>query len=282
MLRVRAPRIALVAGGGVVAADGSAVGTSTVDAVGAKVQSGDAVAAGTSTVSAVGSTGGAVVAADASAVGTSTVAAVGAKTQAADATAVGSSTVDAASARVQAADANAVGSSTVNAVTPSVAATSASATGQSIVSAEARVVGGAASVPQKFARWASYQRKPGSFLRQVSPGVYLRAGTDEPPVVVVNDRELGPAADLRGDRLAGMLAQGLDRRDARKIRKILRRLDEPPAAVEVEPPKAPTPPKSAEAQKLIEEVNASTSRRYTIRSEAIDEEIAVLVALGIV
>lgn len=183
---------------------------------------------------------------------------------------------------VAAANASATGTSTVSAITPSVAATSASATGQSTVAAEARILGGAASVPQKFARWASYQRKPGSFLRQVSPGVYLRAGTDEKPVIVVNDQEIGTAENLRGDRLAGMLAQGLDRRDVRKIRKILRRLDEPPAAVETEPAPPPEPPKSAEAQKLIEEVNASTSRRYVIRAEAIDEEIAVLVALGIV
>ncbi len=143
-------------------------------------------------------------------------------------------------------------------------------------------MGGAASVPQKFARWASYQRRPNSFLRQVSPGVYLRASTTEKPVVVLNNREIGPADDLRGERLAAMLAQGLDRRDARKIRKILRRLDDPPEAVEVAPPSPPTPPQSAEAQKLIERVNTSSGRRYTITAESVDEEIAVLVALGIV
>jgi hypothetical protein len=79
-----------------------------------------------------------------------------------------------------------------------------------------------------------------------------------------------------------MLAQGLDRRDVRKIRKILRRLDEPPEAVEPAPQPKPEPPKSAEAQKLIEEINASTGRRVTMTTNSIEEEVAVLVALGII
>jgi hypothetical protein len=132
-----------------------------------------------------------------------------------------------------------------------------------------------------MARWASYQRRPGTFIRQVSPGVYLRATSTEAPVVFVNDRDIGPAENVRGDKLAGMLAQGLDRRDARKIRKILRRLEEPPDLVEVVPKPPPEPPKSAEAEKLIEEVNASMPKpmRTTVTVDYCEEEIAVLVAL---
>jgi len=99
---------------------------------------------------------------------------------------------------------------------------------------------------------------------------------------VVNDREIGPAEGVRGDRLAEMLSQGLGKRDVRKIRKILRRLDEPPEPVEIIQGPPPQPPKSAEAQKLIEEVNSSMPKRFIVKAEDLDEEIAVLVALGIV
>lgn len=148
----------------------------------------------------------------------------------------------------------------------------ATATGSSTARAFGKVIGGGASVPTKFARWASYQRRPGTFIRQVSPGVYLRASKTEAPVVVVNEREIGPAEDVRGERLAAMLAQGLDKRDARKIRKILRRLDEP----------TPEPVKSAEAEKLIAEVNASMPKRVLVVADSVDEEILALVALGII
>lgn len=261
MLRVRVPLLAEVAGGTIVSATAAADGASTASAIGASIFSATALASGSAAVSAQG---GGVSSTTAAASGASTVSAQGASIAAAEALAQGNSQVDAQGSFI------------------GVVSAAASASGSSTVSAQGKAVGGAASVPTKFARWASYQRRPGSFIRQVSPGVYLRAGKDEPPVVVVNDREIGPAENVRGDRLAEMLSQGLGRRDARKIRKILRRLDEPPEPVEIIQGPPPQPPKSAEAQKLIEEVNSSMPKRFVIRTEDLDEEIAVLVALGIV
>lgn len=274
----------LGAGGGVSSAVASASGSSTVSAVGASLFSSTAISTGTCSVDAQGA---AFNSSTASASGTSTVSAQGEAAeniQSATASASGTSTVAAQGASIAAAEALAQGSSQVDAQGSfiGVASATASASGSSTVSAQGKAVGGAASVPTKFARWASYQRRPGSFIRQVSPGVYLRAGRNEPPVVVVNDREIGPAEGVRGDRLAEMLSQGLGKRDVRKIRKILRRLDEPPEPVEIIQGPPPQPPKSAEAQKLIEEVNSSMPKRFIVKAEDLDEEIAVLVALGIV
>lgn len=303
MLRVRVPLLAEVAGGTIVSAIAAADGAATASAIGASLFSSTALATGTCVVSAIGASifsatalasgsstvsaqGGGVNSTAAAASGTSTVSAQGAAAgniQSAVASAVGTSTVTAQGASIAAAEALAQGSSQVDAQGSfiGVVSAAASASGSSTVSAQGKAVGGAASVPTKFARWASYQRRPGSFIRQVSPGVYLRAGKDKSPVVVVNDREIGPAEDVRGDRLAEMLSQGLGRRDARKIRKILRRLDEPPEVAALDPVPIPLAPKSTEAQKLIEEVNASMPRpmHTTVTVDYCEEEIAVLVAL---
>lgn len=283
MLRVRVPLLAEVGGGTIVSAAAAADGSSTASAVGASLFSSTALAAGTCVVSAVGAS---FFSSTAAASGSATVAAQGeaaGSIQSAVASAGGTSTVSAQGATNAAAEAFAQGSSQVDAQGSfiGVSSAAASASGSSAVSAQGKAIGGAASVPTKFARWASYQRRPGSFIRQVSPGVYLRATKDQPPVVVVNDREIGPAENVRGDRLAGMLSKGLDKRDARKIRKILRRLDELPEDVVLDAEPIPATPKSTEAQKLIEEVNASMPRpmHTTVTVDYCEEEIAVLVAL---
>jgi hypothetical protein len=59
------------------------------------------------------------------------------------------------------------------------------------------------SVPQKFQRWASYQKIPGSFIRQVSPGVYLRVTPENlDPQVVVNEEVIAPAATISTNSLS--------------------------------------------------------------------------------
>ena len=169
------------------------------------------VAAGPSTASASGSS---TVAASfsalarflASATGSSVVSAVGSGASAGTATAsaTGSSVVSATTSALAAANAVAVGSSTVSATTVPTAAK-------------------APSVEQKFARWASYQRIGSSYIRQVSPGVYLRVRPEETvPQIVAQERNIGrlDEVSLRGNAIA----LGLTKEDQRKLRKELRKI----------------------------------------------------------
>ena len=124
------------------------------------------------------------------------------------------------------ANASAAGSSTVSAVgalAPGIVAANASATGTSTVSASGKAVGRGPSVEQKFSRWASYRHVGSQYIRQVSPGVYLRARPeDKTPVVVVQEQEIGrlDKISLRGQAIADFI----NRTEQRKLRKELRRI----------------------------------------------------------
>jgi hypothetical protein len=232
--------------GGAVTADASATGSSTVSAIFSGLATYDATATGSSTVTAVGSsitgatanataTGSSTVTAvlsalgtfDASATGSSTVTALFSALATYTASATGSSTVTAVGSSTGgavAADASAIGFSTVEAAGSSLAATDASATGSSTVSAKTGGEVDTPSVEQKFARWASYRRVGSNYLRQVSPGVFLRVRPEERvPQVVVKDKVVGPLdkLSLRGQAIA----LGLTKSDQRKLRKELRRIE---------------------------------------------------------
>ena len=232
--------------GGAVTADASATGSSTVSAIFSGLATYNATATGSSTVSAVGSsitgatanataTGSSTVTAvlsalgtfDASATGSSTVTALFSALATYTASATGSSTVTAVGSSTGgavAADASAIGFSTVEAAGSSLAATNASATGSSTVSARTGGEVDTPSVEQKFARWASYRRVGSNYLRQVSPGVFLRVRPEERvPQVVVKDKVVGPLdkLSLRGQAIA----LGLTKSDQRKLRKELRRIE---------------------------------------------------------
>lgn len=162
----------------------------------------------------------------ASAFGSSTVAASFSALANFSASAVGSSVVSAvgSAASAGAATASATGSSVVSATTSALAAANAVAVGSSTVSATAvPAAAKAPSVEQKFARWASYQRIGSSYIRQVSPGVYLRVRPEETvPQIVAQERDIGrlDEVSLRGNAIA----LGLTKEDQRKLRKELRKI----------------------------------------------------------
>jgi len=183
-------------------------------------------ATGSSVVSAVGSTAGGAVTADASASGSSTVAAAFSALATFSAFASGSSVVSAAgsAASTAATTASATGSSAVSATTSARATATANAVGFSTVAATTvPTAAKAPSVEQKFARWASYQRIGSSYIRQVSPGVYLRVRPEETvPQIVAQERDIGrlDEVSLRGNAIA----LGLTKEDQRKLRKELRKI----------------------------------------------------------
>ena len=119
------------------------------------------------------------------------------------------------------------------------------------------------SVPQKFQRWASYQKIPGSFIRQVSPGVYLRVTPENlDPQVVVNEQVIAPAATISTNILAKQI---LGDRAVRKIRKELRRVNELETRL-------------AEQERLSRAVNAklraTLDREISLRED--DEDVVFL------
>lgn len=72
-----------------------------------------------------------------------------------------------------------------------VAAAQASATGSSTVAAQGAAISeGAGSFLMREARWASYRKVEGKFIRQVSPGVFLRVEKDKPVAVVENRKAM--------------------------------------------------------------------------------------------
>ena len=72
-----------------------------------------------------------------------------------------------------------------------VAAAQASATGCSTVTAQGAAISeGAGSFLMREARWASYRKVEGKFIRQVSPGVFLRVEKDKPVAVVENRKAM--------------------------------------------------------------------------------------------
>lgn len=231
---------------GSVTSTASAAGSSTVAAILSALATFDASATGSSTVTAVGSSSvvakpiqgltflfgalydaGGGGAADASATGVSVVSAGFSALATFDAAAVGSSTVSAVGSTAGSAvtaDASATGSSTVDAAFSALATFTASATGSSTVNATTGGRANAPSVEQKFARWASYRRVGSNYIRQVSPGVYLRVRPEERvPQVVVQESDVGRLDEvpLRGQAIA----LGLTKTDQRKLRKELRRIE---------------------------------------------------------
>lgn len=72
-----------------------------------------------------------------------------------------------------------------------VAAAQASATGAATVAAQgATIAEGAGSFLMREARWASYRKVEGKYIRQVSPGVFLRVEKDKPVAVVENRKAM--------------------------------------------------------------------------------------------
>lgn len=83
-----------------------------------------------------------------------------------------------------------------------------------------------ASVPIRYGRWASYRSADSGYIRQVSPGVYLRIRPEESiPEVIVENVSLGPVTELplRGPDTVALLARGLERRTIRKLREEARK-----------------------------------------------------------
>ena len=202
MLRVRQPLLAVVGAGPSTA---TATGSSTVTAVGSSSVVAKPIQGLTFLFGALYDAGGG---------------------GAADASATGSSSVSAQFSALATFSADASGSSVVSAAgsEASTAATTASATGSSAVSATTvPTAAKAPSVEQKFARWASYQRIGSSYIRQVSPGVYLRVRPEETvPQIVAQERDIGrlDEVSLRGNAIA----LGLTKEDQRKLRKELRKI----------------------------------------------------------
>lgn len=84
----------------------------------------------------------------------------------------------------------------------------------------------APSVPIKFGRWASYRRDGNEYIRQVSPGVYLRIRPEETaPAVVAHGEEIGRVTEisLRGPEMAALLVKGIERKVIRKLREEARK-----------------------------------------------------------
>lgn len=72
-----------------------------------------------------------------------------------------------------------------------VAAAQASSVGSSVVAATGvAIAAGAGSFKMREARWASYRRVDGKYIRQVAPGVYLRVEKDKPVAVVENRKAM--------------------------------------------------------------------------------------------
>lgn len=96
---------------------------------------------------------------------------------------------------VAAAQASANGSATVaaqgQAVASGIQAATAAAFGSSTVAAQgAAIFEGAGSFLMREARWASYRKVEGQYIRQVSPGVFLRVDKDKPVAVVENRKAM--------------------------------------------------------------------------------------------
>ena len=129
------------------------------------------------------------------------------------------------------------------------------------------------SVPTRLGRYASYRKDGNSLIRQIAPGIYLRAGSEELlPNVIVGQQEIGPAELLsaKGNALAKQI---LGDRAVRKIRKELRRIRD-------------TETRLAEQERLLRQSNAALQQmeariRAKLEWEAADEEDVEFIILNL-
>jgi len=129
------------------------------------------------------------------------------------------------------------------------------------------------SAPTRLARYASYRRDGSAFIRQIAPGIYLRAGSEELlPNVIVGQQEVGSAELLsaKGNPLAKQI---LGDRAVRKIRRELRRIRD-------------TENRLAEQERLLRQSNAALQQmeakiRAKLEWEAADEEDVEFIILNL-
>lgn len=129
------------------------------------------------------------------------------------------------------------------------------------------------SAPTRLARYASYRQDGSAFIRQIAPGIYLRAGSEELlPNVIVGQQEVGSAEVLsaKGNPLAKQI---LGDRVTRKIRRELRRIRD-------------TETRLAEQERLLRQSNAALQQmeakiRSKLEWEAADEEDVEFILLNL-
>lgn len=129
------------------------------------------------------------------------------------------------------------------------------------------------SAPTRLGRYASYRRDGDSLIRQIAPGIYLRAGSEELlPNVIVGQQDIGSAefVSAKGNPLAKQI---LGDRAVRKIRRELRRIRD-------------TETRLAEQQRLLRQSNAALQQmeakiRSKLEWEAADEEDVEFILLNL-
>ena len=134
-------------------------------------------------------------------------------------------------------------------------------------------VGAGPSAPMRLTRYASYRRDSGAFIRQVSPGVFLRASSEELlPNVVVGQEEVG-SAEVLAAKDNPLAKQILGDRAVRKIRRELRRLQESGSRL-------------AEQERLLQQSNAALREmdakiKAKLAADAADEEDLEFIVLNL-
>lgn len=129
------------------------------------------------------------------------------------------------------------------------------------------------SAPTRLARYASYRRDSGAFIRQVAPGVFLRASSEELlPNVVVGQEEVG-SAEVLAAKDNPLAKQILGDRAVRKIRRELRRLQESGSRL-------------AEQERLLQQSNAALREmdakiKAKLAADAADEEDLEFIVLNL-
>lgn len=129
------------------------------------------------------------------------------------------------------------------------------------------------SAPTRLGRYASYRRDGDSLIRQIAPGIYLRAGSEELlPNVIVGQQDIGSAefVSAKGNPLAKQI---LGDRVTRKIRRELRRIRD-------------TETRLAEQERLLRQSNAALQQmkakiRAKLEWEAADEEDVEFILLNL-
>lgn len=129
------------------------------------------------------------------------------------------------------------------------------------------------SAPTRLGRYASYRRDGDSLIRQIAPGIYLRAGSEELlPNVIVGQQDIGSAefVSAKGNPLAKQI---LGDRVTRKIRRELRRIRD-------------TETRLAEQERLLRQSNAALQQmeakiRAKLEWEAADEEDVEFIILNL-
>lgn len=129
------------------------------------------------------------------------------------------------------------------------------------------------SAPTRLGRYASYRRDGDSLIRQIAPGIYLRAGSEELlPNVIVGQQDIGSAefVSAKGNPLAKQI---LGDRVTRKIRRELRRIRD-------------TETRLAEQERLLRQSNTALQQmeakiRAKLEWEAADEEDVEFILLNL-